>query len=939
MKDYKDTLNLPQTSFPMKANLPQREPEILKRWAELNLYERLMQQGTGREQHFIVHDGPPYANGQIHLGTAMNKILKDIVVKSKWLGGYAAPYVPGWDCHGLPIELNVEKRVGKAGAKLTPAEFREACREYAQSQVELQSEDFQRLGVIGDWANPYLTMHFRYEANAVRALAKIVENGHLMRGQKPVHWCTSCASALAEAEVEYRDKTSPAIDVSFYAHNPESIVECFGSDVETDVLIVPIWTTTPWTLPANQAVCLHPDISYVLVECDLHGQTIHLVLAEELLDTVMQRYQAEDYQIIAKAKGEKLSGQLLEHPFMNRIVPVIVGEHVTVDAGTGCVHTAPAHGQDDYVVGQKFHLEIDNPVDSRSCFIEEIPVVGGQHVFKANDPIIEMLGKSGHLLCSETIEHSYPHCWRHKTPLIFRATQQWFISMEQQRLREKALKAIDNIQWLPAWGKTRISKMIESRPDWCISRQRTWGIPLPLFTHKATGELHPETVALMEKVAERIEAEGVDAWFELDAAELIGDDVENYDKVNDILDVWFDSGISHYCVLEQRDELSWPADLYLEGSDQHRGWFQTSLLTALAIHGKPPYHKVLTHGFVVDAKGHKMSKSLGNTVLPMEVIKQKGGDILRLWAASSDHTGEVAFSLEILQRSSEAYRRIRNTARFLLSNLHDFDPKQDLVPGHKLLVLDQWAIDTTKRLQEKIVHDFERYRFQSVFQLIHNFCAIEMGSFYLDIIKDRQYTARANGLPRRSSQTAMYYIIETLTRWIAPILSFTAEEIWQYIPGERVESVFLDTWFVEFPELVTEKIDPDYWQCIMAVRDEVNRVLEERRSNGDIGSALDAQVTLYCEQSLFDCLSALEDELRFILITSDADVKHEKDKPASVRQSNVDGLWVQVDVSQHEKCVRCWQRRDDVGSNKEYDGLCGRCVENIAGQGEVRKYA
>ena len=937
MTNYKDTLNLPKTDFPMKASLAQREPEMLKFWDELGLYQKLREHCQGRPK-FILHDGPPYANGAIHLGTTMNKVLKDIVVKSKTLSGFDAPYVPGWDCHGLPIELKVEKKVGKAGRKISHTDFREACRKFAKSQMEQQRSEFQRLGVVAEWDKPYLTMNFSYEANAVRVLAKIIANGHLFRGQKPVHWCTDCGSALAEAEVEYQDKTSPAIDVAFDAVDPTAVFAAFNIDATEDAVCVPIWTTTPWTLPANEAVSVNPKLDYVLVACRVNDQKRVLVLSKELLDSVMTRYSVSDYQVLAETKGDALENLKLHHPFLERMVPVILGDHVTTEAGTGNVHTAPAHGQDDYVVGQKYKLPMDNPVDGRSCFVDGTPLVGGLHVSKANEPIIVKLADSGHLLHSEKLVHSYPHCWRHKTPLIFRATPQWFISMDQNGLRKMALDAIEKVKWIPGWGKTRITKMIESRPDWCISRQRTWGIPIPLFVHKLTNELHPDTLDLIEQVADLIEQNSVDAWFDLEAKTLIGEDAEFYDKVTDILDVWFDAGVTHTCVLEERPELSVPANLYLEGSDQHRGWFQSSLLTSLAIRGAPPYKSVLTHGYVVDAKGHKMSKSIGNVVSPMEVIKQYGADVLRLWAAACDHTDDVNFSNEILKRSADAYRRIRNTARFLLSNLNDFDPKKDLVPADQMVALDRWAVETTITLQEKIIDAYDRYHFQSIYQMIHNFCAVEMGSFYLDIIKDRQYTSKKDGIPRRSSQTAMYYILEALVRWLAPILSFTADEIWKHMPGDREPSVFFSEWFMAFPELDRTKDKTD-WLWLIQVRDEVNKVLEAKRKDGKIRSALDADVHLYGNDEVYSKLAELGDELRFLLITSDAGVHHDKEKPSSAEETAIEGLSVEVIVSESSKCERCWQRCGDVGSDKNHPSICSRCIENIEGKGEERKYA
>ncbi len=668
MSDYKDTLNLPMTDFPMKASLAQREPLRLKQWQEMGLYEKIRQECAGRPK-FILHDGPPYANGELHVGHAVNKILKDIIVKSRTLEGYDAPYVPGWDCHGLPIELNVEKKVGKPGIKISPTEFRQKCREYARRQIDGQRTDFIRMGVVGDWSNPYLTMDFKFEADIVRALSRIVDNGHLHKGFKPVHWCMDCASALAEAEVEYQDKRSPAIDVAFAAVNPAAFNAACGAAYDGDIA-VPIWTTTPWTLPANMAVCLHPQLDYVLIE----GRGRALLVAEQLAQSCVTRFGLDALKVLGRCKGAALENLLLQHCFLERQVPVILGEHVTTEAGTGAVHTAPAHGQDDFVVGQKYHLEVYNPVDGNGVYLPDTQHFAGQHVLKANAAIVALLQERGVLLHHEEYVHSYPHCWRHKTPIIFRATPQWFVSMQQQGLLDKSLAAVAGVQWLPEWGRARIDGMLANRPDWCISRQRTWGVPIALFIHRETGELHPQTSQLMEQVAQRMERSGVDAWFDLDAAELLGEDASHYEKVTDTLDVWFDSGVTHACVLRQRAELQFPADIYLEGSDQHRGWFQSSLLTAIAIDGVAPYRTVLTHGFTVDSDGRKMSKSIGNIVAPKAVMNDLGADILRLWVAATDYRGELTVSDEIFKRTADSYRRIRNTARFLLSNLNGFDP-------------------------------------------------------------------------------------------------------------------------------------------------------------------------------------------------------------------------------------------------------------------------
>ncbi len=932
---YKDTLNLPKTKFAMKANLAQREPNMLKQWEDSGIYQKLRAKAAGRPK-FILHDGPPYANGDIHIGHAVNKILKDIIIKSQTLSGYDAPYIPGWDCHGLPIELNVEKKLGKAGVKVDEKTFRNGCREYAAKQVAGQKADFKRLGVMGDWDNPYLTMNYDFEANIIRTLGKIIDKGHLHKGSKPVHWCTDCGSALAEAEVEYEDKTSPAIDVRFTAVDKPAVLAVFNASDDSDKpLNAVIWTTTPWTLPANQAVALHPDFDYVLVDT---GSEL-LILAEDLYQSALQRYGVEQSEVVGRCKGYQLENQLLQHPFYDRQVPVILGDHVTADSGTGAVHTAPVHGQEDYIVGMKYNLDVDNPVGPNGCFVSGTPLFEGQHVFKANPLVLDVLKEKGALLHQEDLFHSYPHCWRHKTPIIFRATPQWFISMDQNGLRKLALDAVKHTTWLPEWGQARIEGMLENRPDWCISRQRTWGVPIALFVHNETQELHPDAPALIEKVVQKVEQEGIDAWFELEPAELLGDDAQNYTKVSDTLDVWFDSGVTHACVIKQREELQFPADLYLEGSDQHRGWFQSSLLSSVAVNDVAPYKEVLTHGFVVDAQGKKMSKSKGNVVAPQKIMKTLGADILRLWVSSTDYTGEVSVSDEILKRTVDAYRRIRNTARFMLANMDGFDPAQNCLNVEQMLPLDRWIVVKAEFLQQEIIGAYEQYDFHQVYQKVHNFCAMDLGAFYLDVIKDRQYTTQPDSIARRSAQTALYHIVEAMTRWIAPILSFTAEELWGFIPGERDESVFFESWYA-FPPEIQDEMDDAFWQKVLAVRVACSKEMEKLRVDKTIGSSLDAEVDLYCDDELLATLEKLQDELRFVLITSYARLHKLADKPSdAIDAEDVSGLALLVKASEHPKCVRCWHHREDVGKNAEHPELCGRCVENVAGKGEVRHYA
>ncbi len=937
MTDYKNTLNLPQTDFPMKANLPTREPHILQKWNEIALYEKLRELGKGKKK-FILLDGPPYANGRLHLGHAVNKILKDMVVKSKTLSGYDAPFVPGWDCHGLPIELNVEKKHGKPGRKITAKDFRAACREYAASQVDVQRDEFIRLGVIGDWFNPYLTMDFTYEANTIRALGNIIKNNHVEKGYKPVHWCLDCSSALAEAEVEYAEKTSPSIDVRFRVENSTDFLSRF-KEVETGTspISIPIWTTTPWSLPGNQAVALNPLLNYVLIECDDKEQVL---IAEDLMLAVMGRYQVNTFRILGKELGQAFLGVKLVHPFYAKEVPVVLSDHVVVESGTGAVHIAPAHGEDDYRVGKQYQLALDNPVGDDGCYVPDTPLLAGMHVTKANEKIIEILEAKQVLLANTTLRHSYPHCWRHKTPIIFRATPQWFISLSKHHLRESALRAISQVDWIPEWGEARIQSMIANRPDWCISRQRTWGVPLTLFIHKLTGKLHTRTEELIEAVALRVEKEGIEAWFSLDAHELLGEEANQYQKIVDVLDVWFDSGVAPECVLKVRPELQFPANMVLEGSDQHRGWFQSQMLTSVAINDQEPYRSVLTHGFVVDGQGRKMSKSIGNIIAPEEVIQSLGADILRLWVASIDYRNEIAASKEILTRTSETYRRIRNTARFLLANLHGFDPSKDKVDPDDMVMLDRWIMEKARVIQEEIKEAYESYQFHLIVQKLHHFCVTDLGGFYLDIIKDRQYTMQTKAVARRSAQTALYHIAHALVRWMAPIMSFTAEEIWEYLPGEREESVLMAEWYQALPILSSEEpINIAFWDTVRAVRDAVNKEIENQRNAGKIGSALEAEVYLYCGAQLKDLLDELGDELRFVLITSFAKVIAEHAGPVDRIVTDVPGLALKIEATTHAKCERCWHRCADVNSNASYPGLCGRCVLNVAGSGEIRKFA
>ncbi|MBK0034259.1 isoleucine--tRNA ligase [Erwinia sp. S43] len=939
MSDYKSTLNLPETGFPMRGDLAKREPGMLQRWYDDKLYGIIREAKKGKKT-FILHDGPPYANGSIHIGHSVNKILKDIIVKSKGMAGYDSPYVPGWDCHGLPIEHKVEQMIGKPGEKVTPAEFRAACRKYAAEQVEGQKADFIRLGVLGDWDRPYLTMNFKTEANIIRALGKIIGNGHLHKGAKPVHWCLDCRSALAEAEVEYYDKTSPSIDVMFNALDADAVRAKFGVAASEGPVSLVIWTTTPWTMPANRGISLHPEFEYQLLQ--IEGRS--LILAKELVESVMKRAGVAEWTVLGECKGEALELQLFQHPFLEQIQSkVVLGEHVTLEAGTGAVHTAPGHGPDDYVIGQKYGLETANPVGPDGSYLPgTYPTLDGVNVFKANDMIVELLKEKGALLHVEKLHHSYPHCWRHKTPIIFRATPQWFISMDQKGLRAQSLKEIKGVQWIPDWGQARIEAMVANRPDWCISRQRTWGVPMALFVHKDTEQLHPDSLALMEKVALRVEEEGIQAWWDLDPRDLMGDDADNYVKVPDTLDVWFDSGSTSYSVVDARPEFGGHApDMYLEGSDQHRGWFMSSLMISTAMKGKAPYRQVLTHGFTVDGQGRKMSKSLGNTVSPQDVMNKLGADILRLWVASTDYSGEIAVSDEILKRSADSYRRIRNTARFLLANLAGFNPETDLVKPEDMVVVDRWAVGRALAAQNDIVASYEAYDFHEVVQRLMQFCSVEMGSFYLDIIKDRQYTAKADGLARRSCQTALWYIAEALVRWMAPIMSFTADEIWGYLPGKRSQYVFTEEWFDGlFGLAADESMNDAYWADLLKVRSEVNKVLEQARADKLIGGSLEASVTLYADAELAAKLNSLGEELRFVLLTSGAQVADYAQAGDDAQQSEiVKGLKIALRKADGEKCPRCWHYTTDIGQNAAHADVCGRCATNVAGSGELRKFA
>ena len=926
MTDYSKTVNLLESPFPMRGNLAKREGGWLKSWYEHKRYEKLREIAQGRPK-FILHDGPPYANGDIHIGHAANKILKDIILRSKTLAGFDAPYVPGWDCHGLPIELMVEKLHGK---DIPAARFRELCREYAKEQIARQKKDFMRLGVMGDWAHPYLTMDFQTEAETVRALGEIYLAGYLYRGEKPVQFCLDCGSSLAEAEVEYKDKISPAVDVAYRFKDNAALAKAFGlSEIGGEAFAV-IWTTTPWTLPASQAISAGADVVYQLIDTP-KGK---LVLAKDLAEEALKRYGFENSVVLAETGGAKLENLHLEHPFLERDIPMLNGDHVTTEAGTGLVHTAPSHGLDDYFVCLKYGIELDNPVNGEGRYRSDVPRVAGLTVWEANPVITEWLQENGRLLADTKIEHSYAHCWRHKTPLIYRATGQWFIGMDKaghdgKTLRNKAMKAVDDTEFFPAWGRARLEAMIEGRPDWVVSRQRYWGTPMTFFVHKESGELHPKSAELLEEVAKRIEKKGIEAWFSLDAKELLGEEAADYEKLNDTLDVWFDSGSTHFSVLKQREELAWPADLYLEGSDQHRGWFQSSMLIGCATVGRAPYKQLLTHGFVVDQNGRKMSKSLGNVVAPQEVYNEFGADILRLWTASTDYSGELAISKEILKRVTESYRRIRNTLSFLFANLSDFSPIEHAVPQDQMVEIDRYAMILARQLQERLAGDFyPRYAFHFAVKDIVAFCSEDLGAFYLDILKDRLYTTQVDSHARRSAQTALYHITRSLVLLISPILCFTGEEAWDIIGGGEEDSVLFHTWH-EFPS-INEKSEEALlkkWQAVREVREAVTAAIEPLRADKSVGSSLQAEVAVTAPDTLAGYLKALGEELRFALLVSEVSV------------AKGDELAVAAKVSGGEKCERCWHYTDDVGSVAAHPTLCARCAENVGGKGETRHYA
>ncbi|TAM20333.1 MAG: isoleucine--tRNA ligase [Candidimonas sp.] len=944
--DYRNTLNLPETSFPMRGDLARREPGWIAQWEENKVYAAIREASRGRPK-FVLHDGPPYANGDIHIGHAVNKILKDIIVKSRSMAGFDAHYVPGWDCHGMPIEIQIEKKYGKS---LPVAEVQAKARAYALEQIDRQRKDFKRLGVLADWEHPYLTMNFSNEADELRALALILDKGYIYRGLKPVNWCFDCGSALAEAEVEYADRKDQAVHVAFKFGDREKLAKAFGLPSVEDGAIV-IWTTTPWTLPANQALNLHPDIDYALVKLDQARATgTMLILARDLVGSCLDQWHLSGH-VLATTKGASLAGLEFKHPLYDldagyqRMAPVYLGDYVTLEAGTGVVHSSPAYGIEDFLSCKAHGLQdeqILNPVMGDGHYVPNLPLFGGLMIWKANPKIVEALESVGSLLKVESHKHSYMHCWRHKTPIIYRATSQWFASMDRpsktgESLRATALAGIDKTDFFPAWGRARLHAMIANRPDWTLSRQRQWGVPMAFFVHKETGQLHPRSVELMEQIAQRVAQNGIEAWQALDPRDLLGDEADQYVKNRDTLDVWFDSGTTHTTVLggqnhtvqgSHGDELQWPADLYLEGSDQHRGWFHSSLLTSCMLYGRPPYKALLTHGFVVDGQGRKMSKSVGNVIAPQKISDSLGAEILRLWTASTDYSGELSISDEILKRVVEGYRRIRNTLKFLLGNLQDFNVETDAMALAEMFEIDRYALAMTASVQADVLANFNRYEFQPAMSRLQIFCSEDLGAFYLDILKDRLYTADKNSVARRSAQTAIHHITHALIKLLAPVTSFTAEEAWKDLHiGHETASIFTEL-FHTLPDPANAQALIDKWNRLREIRAQAMRQIEAVRTNGEIGSSLAAELDVYASGDDYHLLASLEDDLRFVFIVSRATL-HEA--PGDLR--------IAVSPSPHKKCERCWHHRADVGADPEHPEICGRCVDNLFGLGELRHHA
>ncbi|CAL4319823.1 isoleucine--tRNA ligase [Buchnera aphidicola] len=940
MSDYKSTLNLPKTKFSMKGDLFKKEPLILKKWDTDDLYNQIRSSRKGGEKFFI-QDGPPYANGDIHLGHALNKILKDIIIKSKIMSGFDVPFIPAWDCHGLPIEHEVEKKIGKLKKDIPKKKFRSLCRSYALEQVKNQKKDFIKLGILGEWKNPFLTMSPKSEANILKKLLQLIKNNHLYRGFRPVHWCFECQSSLSEAEIEHKEKTSDSAVILFKTTNVATINNIFKTNIQKNFnfIYIPIWTTTIWSLPSNKAVAVHPNFKYQLVKT----KNNFLILEEKLTKITMKKIGDVTWKVIGKTLGKKLENLLFLHPFLNITVPIILSKHVTSNIGTGSVHIAPDHGPEDYDVCKKYKIKISNYVDKNGFFLPDVhQLLSNIHIFKSKSIILNLLKKNNSLLILEKIKHNYPHCWRHKKAVIFRTTPQWFIGLDQNKLREISLNFIKKINWIPKWGKKRMESMLLNRPDWCISRQRTWGVPIPFFIHKKTKQLHPETIFILKKISEKVSRSGIEIWWDLNLEEIIKKDAHLYEKSLDVLDVWFESGSMQISEIYINDAIKKEvSDICIEGSDQYRGWFMSSILLSTATIKKHPFKTILTHGFTVDQNGYKMSKSIGNSVKPKEIIKKLGADILRLWVASTDISENISISDEVLKQTSDHYRKIRNTIRFCISNLYDFDTEKNLVSSNKMLLLDQWIIEKTNSIQKKIIYLYNTYKIHDVFQKILYFCSIYLSSFYFDIIKDRLYTTQKNGIPRRSCQTSLYYILQTINRWIAPILPFTADECWNYLPGNKSKYIFTEYWFDGLFNLPKDiKINNFFWEKIIKIKNEVNKILEKWRLKKIIKTSLEVSVTIYLDKKDIFLLETLKNELKFIFLTSEAKIQKYSKAPESAYQSTkIKDLKIFLEKIKGKKCLRCWHyfiSEKKIKQENKIKKICNRCKKNVFGNGEER---
>ncbi|WP_343128282.1 isoleucine--tRNA ligase [Buchnera aphidicola (Takecallis taiwana)] len=937
MKLYKNTLNLPKTTFPMKGNLTQKEPEILKTWQKDNIYQIIRKYNKDKKK-FLLHDGPPYANGNIHIGHAINKILKDIIIKSKTLSGFDAPYIPFWDCHGLPIEHKIENKIGILKNTIKTTEFRNMCYKYATKQVKKQKIDFVRLGVFSDWDNPQLTTNKILESNVLNILRKIIKKKYIYRGLKPVHWCIQCQSALADAEVEYYNQIATAIIVKFKILYHSNLKQIFISCHEINKINIIIWTTTPWSLPANRAIAVHPDFKYQLI----HFEHQYIIIAKALVPNIMQNMNIKKWHVIQTILGKELENIHFQHPFLNFTIPIILSRHVTIDIGTGAVHIAPDHGEDDYLISQKYNIELANVINEKGLYIENIhPELDKKHIFTSNNIIIDVIKMHNKLFHNHTIKHTYPHCWRHKTPILYRVTKQWFIKIQNTELQKNAIEIIKKVQWIPKWGYKKMYSMLKKRPDWCISRQRAWGVPIPLFTHKKTGELHPETIQIMKKIQTMIQLQGSEIWWKLDKKKLLGINYNEYKKSTDVLDVWFESGciynLNIYKTLANNDYIN----MYVEGSDQYRGWFMSSLIISTILHQSAPYQKVLTHGFAIDQSGQKMSKSTGNIITPNEIIKVFGADILRLWIASINYVHDISISKDVLNQISENYRRIRNTSRFLLGNLYDFHYQKNKVNFKNMILLDQWIIEQTQHLQHKIIILYQKYKFHKIVKEIITFCSIKLGSFYLDIIKDRQYTTHKNSLSRRSCQTAIYYIIQSLVRWITPIIPFTAHEIWENIPNiNHTNTIFIKNWFeIDNNNQSNTLITQESWNLLYKIKTEINKILENKKNLKEINTSLETTVTIYTNDSIYNILKILRKELKFMFLVSKTTILEYQAAPHNAYKSDlIPKMKLLIHKYLGTKCPRCWNFFNKINIDNHDKNICNRCNKNIYQKGEIRKF-